>query len=72
MLERGIAPEMARMILPQSMMTEWIWTGSLVAFARVCKLRCAKDSQMETREIANQINELCQERFPIAWKYLVN
>lgn len=70
MLDKGIAPEMARMILPQSMMTEWIWTGSLVAFARVCKLRCAKDSQLETREIANQINKLCQEKFPVAWKYL--
>lgn len=70
MLERGIAPEMARMILPQSMFTEWIWTGSLVAFARVCKLRCAKDAQQETRIVADEIDKLCQERFPISWKYL--
>ena len=61
MIAKGIAPEMARMILPQSMMTEWIWTGSLVAFARVCKLRCASDSQMETRNIANQIDKICRD-----------
>ena len=42
MLEKGVAPEQARMILPQSMMTEWIWTGSLVAFARVVKLRSSR------------------------------
>ena len=39
LLRRGVAPEMARMVLPQSMFTEWYWTGSLVSFARVCSLR---------------------------------
>jgi len=70
MLVKGIAPEMARMILPQSMFTEWIWTGSLAAFARVCKLRCANDTQAETRVIADQISVICEEHFPISWKYL--
>ena len=71
LLNQGVAPEMARMVLPQSMMTEWYWSGTLYAFARVCKLRCAKDTQEETREVADKISELCAEHFPISWKYLV-
>ena len=70
-INMGIAPEQARMVLPQSMMTEWYWSGTLYAFARVCKLRCAKDTQEETRDIADKISELCAEHFPISWKYLV-
>ena len=70
MLNKGVAPEMARMVLPQSMMTEWYWSGSLYAFARVCNLRCAKDTQEETREIADQIDEICDNEFPSSWKYL--
>ena len=71
MIEKGVAPEQARMVLPQSMMTEWYWSGTLYAFARVCQLRCAKDTQEETRDIADKISELCAEHFPISWKYLV-
>jgi thymidylate synthase (FAD) len=70
LIEMNVAPEQARMVLPQSMMTEWYWSGTLYAFARVCQLRCAKDTQEETREIADQISELCAEHFPISWKYL--
>ena len=72
LIGKGIAPEQARMVLPQSMMTEWIWSGTLFAFARVCNLRCAKDTQEETREVANQIHNICKEEFPISWKYLKN
>ena len=72
LIGKGIAPEQARMVLPQSMMTEWIWSGTLYAFARVCNLRCAKDTQEETREIANEIHNICKEEFPISWKYLKN
>ena len=54
MLEAGVCAEQARMVLPLGMMTEWIWTGSLYAFARVCRLRCASDTQKETREVADQ------------------
>ena len=57
MLEKGVAPEQARIILPQSMMTEWIWTGSLVAFARVVKLRSSPDAQYECQHIANRIKK---------------
>lgn len=54
-LEKGVAPEQARIILPQSLMTEWIWTGSLVAFARVVKLRSSDDAQFECRAVADRI-----------------
>ena len=66
----GVAPEQARMVLPQSMMTEWYWSGTLYAFARVCALRFAKDTQLETQKIANFIAEFADESFPISWKYL--
>ena len=72
MLEAGVAPEQARMILPQSMMTEWYWSGTLYAFARVCNLRCAKDTQLESRIVADSIDKFCNEEFPYSWKYLRN
>ena len=56
MIASGVAPEQARMLLPQSMLTEWIWTGSLVAFARVVKLRSSSDAQYECRQLAEKIN----------------
>ena len=71
MLEAGICPEQARMVLPQNMYTEWYWTGSLIAFARVCKLRLKPDTQKETREIAEQINQVSSELFPESWKNLI-
>jgi len=58
------------MILPQSMMTEWYWSGTLYAFARVCNLRCSPDAQYESREIADKIAEYCGEEFPESWKAL--
>ena len=67
LLEAGVAPEQARMILPQSMMTEWYWSGTLYAFARVCNLRCALDAQYETRIVANLIDKECERLFPISW-----
>ena len=70
MLEYGVAPEQARMILPQSMMTEWYWSGTLYAFSRVCNLRCAEDTQSETRTIADGIQNICAKEFPISWKEL--
>ena len=72
MIGAGVAPEQARMILPQSMMTEWYWSGTLYAFARVCNLRCALDAQYETRVVANLINKECKELFPISWEELRN
>ena len=67
LLDAGVAPEQARMILPQSMFTEWWWSGSLYAFSRVCNLRCALDAQYETRIVANLIDKECERLFPISW-----
>jgi thymidylate synthase (FAD) len=70
LLEIGVAPEQARMVLPQSAYTEWYWTGSLYAFSRVCKLRQADDAQAETRHVADQISERCKIDFPVSWRHL--
>ena len=69
--DNDVAPELARIILPQSMYTEWYWTGSLYAFARICNLRIADDAQEETRQVAQLISELAEKHFPVCWKYLV-
>ena len=72
LIGKGIAPEQARMVLPQSMMTEWYWSGSLYAFARICNLRCKPDVQKETRDVCEQISTECGKHFPISWKYLID
>jgi thymidylate synthase (FAD) len=70
LLSEGVAPEQARMVLPQSMMTEWYWSGSLDAFADMCNLRCKADTQAETREVAKQIDHKMIELFPVSWDAL--
>jgi thymidylate synthase (FAD) len=70
MIEIGIAPEQARMVLPQSTMTEWYWSGSLDAFADMCNLRCKPDTQAETRQVARQIDHKMIELFPVSWDAL--
>ena len=72
LLGAGVAPEQARMVLPQSMMTEWYWSGTLYAFARICNLRCTEDAQYETRIVANLINDECERLFPKSWIELRN
>ena len=67
LINNGVCPEQARMVLPQSMMTEWYWSGSLDAFADMCNLRCAGDTQLETRLVANGICNKMKELFPTSW-----
>lgn len=71
LINANVAPEMARMVLPQSMMTQWIWTGSLAAFHRIVALRIDGHAQQETQEIALRIGEICSEQFPHCWKALL-
>lgn len=71
LLFSGVAPEQARMVLPQNTMTEWIWTGSLMAFARVCKQRLDSHAQQETQEVAAFIDGYCRNLFPVSWKALM-
>ena len=70
LLERGVAPEQARMVLPQSTMTEWYWSGSLDAFADMCRLRCAPDTQAETQKVAWDISLNMEDLFPVSWRAL--
>ena len=72
MLTQGIAPEQARMILPQNTMTEWYWSGSLDAFADMCRLRCKEDTQAETQEVAWAISLKMEDLFPVSWVALID
>jgi len=70
LLNKGVCPEQARMVLPQSTMTEWYWSGSLDAFADMCNLRCKPDTQAETRFVADAISEEMEKLFPVSWEAL--
>ena len=70
LLNQNVAPEIARCILPQSMMTEFIETGSLSAYARLYKLRKDPHAQKEIQEYATKIGKLIEEKFPLSWKAL--
>ncbi len=70
MLSNNVAPEMARMVLPQSMLTDWVWTGNLMAFSHVYNLRSKDNAQVEARVFAEQLGLAVQPLFPIAWKAL--
>lgn len=66
----GVAPEQARMVLPQSMITEWCWTGSLYGWASMYKQRSSEHAQYEARLFAEEVNKIMLELFPICWKAL--
>jgi len=70
LLKMGIAPEQARGVLPQSAYTEWWWTGSLSAFARVCKLRSESHAQWEIQQYANGFSEILKDLYPYCWSKL--
>lgn len=72
MLKDGVAPELARMVLPQSMVTEWIWTGNLLAFAHVYKERIASGAQIEAQEFAKELDKIIRPLFPVSWSALVD
>jgi thymidylate synthase (FAD) len=72
LLNLQVCPEQARMVLPQSMMTEWIWSGSLFAIAKMCRLRLDPHTQYETRLVAELINSDMGALFPVSWKALMN
>ena len=72
LLSGGIAPEMARMVLPQNTMTEWYWTGSLMFWARVCRQRLDAHAQAEFRQVALLVSQHMQKLFPVSWDVLMN
>lgn len=72
LLDAGVAPEMARMVLPQTMYTQWYWTGSLAAFARVYQLRSEATAQQEAAMIVSQIKDIVTPLFPVSWRALTD
>ena len=71
LLRLGAAPEQARMVLPQSMETQWVETGSLMAYARLCRLRIHHHAQVEIQNLAKEIHrEMCW-LFPVSWEALM-
>ena len=71
LLEAGVAPEMARIVLPTSMYTEWHMSGSMDAWAALCVLRLSEDTQYETRLVAQQISAKMADLFPVSWGALI-
>ena len=71
MIEIGVSIEQARMVLPQSLMTAWTWSGTLGAFAKMCQLRCHPEAQYESRLVANKVYEELKKQFPVAAPLLV-
>lgn len=72
LLVNNVAPEQARMVLPLNTMTNWMWTGSLVAFSRVVKLRSDAHAQEEAQNLAWMINEVVAPLYPVSWKALMD
>ena len=72
LLEDGVAPEQARMVLPQSMMTQFVWTGSLYAFVHVYKLRVDAHAQQEAQDFAIELDKIIRPLFPVSWPTLVD
>jgi thymidylate synthase (FAD) len=71
LLNHNVAPEVSRMVLPQAMMTEFIETGSLAAYARLCKLRMGPDAQKEIQDVAREVSVLLETAFPASWPVLM-
>ncbi len=70
-LAKGMAPEQARMILPQNMMTEWWWSGTLNAYCDMLRLRLDPHTQYESRIVANKVKEIIQPLFPVSLNALL-
>jgi thymidylate synthase (FAD) len=71
LLAKGVAPEVARGVLPQSMYTEFIETGSLAAYARLCRLRLDPHAQREIQVYAAAVSDLLAAKFPVSWAALM-
>ena len=72
LLALGLCEEQARAVLPLNTMTEWVWSGSLGAWAKMCKLRLGKDAQTEAREVAEELSSIAHAFFPTSWDALMS
>ena len=71
-INQGVCPEQARMVLPQNMYTEFIETGNLAAYARICKLRLDPHAQKEIQEYARLVSEVIEPLYPHSWAALLS
>ena len=71
MIAQGVAPEVARFILPQGVETNWVWTGSLYAWARFYNQRTDPHAQKEIQDLAKMVGEIIEPLYPHSWKALV-
>jgi thymidylate synthase (FAD) len=69
-IDDGICPEQARFMLPQGCEVNWVWTGSLFAFANFYNQRSDSHAQKEIQELAEQVGEIIEPLFPVAWPAL--
>jgi thymidylate synthase (FAD) len=72
MIENNVCPEQARFILPQGCMVNWVWTGSLAAYARFYKQRTDPHAQREVQMLAEKVGDIIEPLFPVSWKALTN
>lgn len=70
LLDAGVSPEQARFVLPQGMITEWVWTGSLYGWSEMCRQRLSNHAQYEVRLFAQQVDKEMSKLYPIAWEAL--
>ncbi|MFC1845512.1 FAD-dependent thymidylate synthase [Candidatus Dependentiae bacterium] len=71
LLANDVCPEQARMILPQSMYTEFIETASLAGYARLVNLRVHATAQREIQQYAWLVDTLLKDKFPVSWPALI-
>jgi thymidylate synthase (FAD) len=72
MIEDGICPEQARFVLPQGVEVNWVWTGSLAAYARFYNQRTDPHAQLEVQQLACEVGAIVEPLFPLSWKALTN
>ena len=70
MIKSGVCPEQARFSLPQGVEVNWLWTGSLYAFANFYNQRSDSHAQKEIQELAEQINQIIAPLYPVSWAAL--
>lgn len=72
LIDKGVAPEQARGVLPQNMMTSWVWTGSLTSFFHMYRLRADSHAQVEAQQFAELVRNVIEPIFPHCWSALTN
>ena len=70
MVDDKVAPEQARFVLPQGVMTEWVWSGSLQAWARFYNQRSDSHAQQEIQYLASRVDTIVGALFPVSWEAL--